>query len=78
MLQMNPRLHANVRNLSNSMNPLQRRLALMTLFVAAHDMSWEPGLAAMIERLQNDDTPVVKEAVELGRERLKRLAARRA
>jgi 3-methyladenine DNA glycosylase AlkD len=78
MLQMNPRLHANVRNLSNSSSALQRRLALMTLFVAAHDTSWEPGLAAMIERLQNDDQAVVKEGVEKARQRLQRLAARRA
>jgi len=78
MLQMNPRLHANVRNLSNSANPIQRRLAIVTLIVAAHDMSWEPGLAAMIERLQNDDEPAVKDAVAWGRERLQRLAARRA
>jgi 3-methyladenine DNA glycosylase AlkD len=77
MLQMNPRLHASIRNLSNSSNPLQRRLALSTLLVAAHDQSWEPGLAAMIERLQNDDAPVVKDAVEKGRGRLKLLAARR-
>jgi 3-methyladenine DNA glycosylase AlkD len=78
MLQMNPRLHANVRNMSNSANPWQRRLAVVTLIVAAHDSAWEPGLAAMVERLQNDDEPQVKRAVDWARERLRRLTARRA
>lgn len=77
MLQMNPRLHASVRNLANSSNRWQRRLAVSTMIVASHDPSWQPGLSAMIERLQNDDEPVVQEAIEKARERVQRLAARR-
>jgi 3-methyladenine DNA glycosylase AlkD len=78
MLQMNPRLHANVRNLASSSNRWQRRLAISTMIVAAHDPSWQPGLAAMIERLQADDEPVVQSAVEKARKRVGQLAAKRA
>lgn len=77
MLQMNPRLHTNVRNLASSNNRWQRRLALSTMIVAAHDASWQPGLTAMIERLQNDDEPVVQDAIAKARSRVAHLASKR-
>jgi 3-methyladenine DNA glycosylase AlkD len=77
MLQMNPRLHTNVRNLANSNNRWQRRLALSTMIVAAHDAAWQPGLTAMIERLQADDEPVVQDALAKARARVQRFAAKR-
>jgi hypothetical protein len=72
-LEMTPRLHGTVRNLITSDNPYQRRLALMTLVVASRDPAWEPGLAAMIERLSGDSDPVVQDAAERARARLARM-----
>jgi 3-methyladenine DNA glycosylase AlkD len=78
MLEATPRLHGAVRSFALSDNPWQRRLALVTLIVASRDPSWEPGLRTMIERLENDDHPQVKQAVEWGREHLQKAEERRA
>jgi 3-methyladenine DNA glycosylase AlkD len=74
-LEMTPRLHATVRNLVGSENPYQRRLALMTLVVASRDPAWEPGLAAMVDRLSADPEPVVQDAVAHAKARLARMKA---
>ena len=70
LLQTNPRLHPNVRNLASSRIAAQRRLAVVTMIIASRDDSWVPGLTAMIERLQNDDDPLVKKAVTWGQNEL--------
>ena len=77
MLETAPRLLGSVRGLANSDRATQRRLALMTLIVASRDPAWEPGLAAMVERLENDTEPLVRQAVEKARERLSRAAVKR-
>ena len=77
ILETAPRLLGSVRSLANSDRATQRRLALMTLIVASRDPAWEPGLAAMVERLENDTEPLVRQVVDKARERLSRAAVKR-
>ena len=74
-LETAPRLHATVRSLVASESPYQRRLALMTLVVASRDPAWEPGLAAMVERLSGDTDPVVQDALVRAKARLAQIKA---
>jgi 3-methyladenine DNA glycosylase AlkD len=71
MLAAEPGLAAEVEALSQSENPWQRRLALVTLIVAfRHDGAWRPRLEVLAERLRTDKHPLVRRAVVWARDRL--------
>lgn len=64
MLVRRPGLIADLRVMAGSDQPWQRRLALVTLIVAARrDASWAPELAAMTRRLTGDTGPTLRKAV---------------
>ena len=63
LLQRRPDLLGEVGRIAASDHPWQRRLALVTLIVAARDGRWEPELTVLTERLTGDKHPLVRKAV---------------
>jgi 3-methyladenine DNA glycosylase AlkD len=73
LLIADPALIDRVRALELSENPLQRRLALVTLIVAfMKGAMFRDELTAMADRLQKDKHPLVRRAVVWARDRLKK------
>jgi 3-methyladenine DNA glycosylase AlkD len=73
LLQARPELILDVWRLSVSDSPWQRRLALVTLILAARGGPWRVDLASMAQQLSADKHPLVRKAVVWARRELGKL-----
>src|SRR5690606_6348881 len=73
LLIADPSLLARVKALEGSKSPWQRRLAIVTLIVAFMKGGvLREELAAMADRLQKDEHPIVRRGVVWARDRLRK------